>query len=122
MTAVQPGWTRASVTREATQAVPTEPRARLRIEPVHELPEAHAAHLGHWARTQNDAREGAIVRAVVPRLEVIRERQRRAISVVARAERVPQAAVRLALDRARRRLGDRLVRKEVVVHREDSKR
>src|SRR5439155_6592913 len=54
------------------------------------------------------------------RLEVVGERERRAIPVVARPEGVPEAEVRLLLDVADRSAGDRLVGEEVVVHRDDA--
>src|SRR5205085_8567769 len=86
------------------------------LEPVDELAVAHAPHLRERAGADDEAGERVVVRPVLPRLEVVRERERRAVAAVARLEGVPDAAVRLVLD-LRGRLAD-LVREEVVVHRD----
>src|SRR3989442_716439 len=104
--------------REPAPLVAAEARGRLCGEPVDELPDRHAAHLGEPARAKEEAGERVVVGPALPGLEVLAEGDRGAVADVARPERAPDRPVGLALD-ARRRLAD-LVRHEVVVHRDDA--
>src|SRR5437764_509650 len=106
---------------------PDDPRPRYRggsatveIEPVDELADRRAAHVGQAARTEEEPLERAVVGPAVPGLEVVAELERRTVAAVTRLEGAPQAAVGLVLH-LRRRLAD-LVREEVVVHRDHVER
>src|SRR5579859_2692223 len=105
---------------ERAEPIPPQPRRRLGVQPVHELAEAHAPYLRQVAGAQDHPGERTIVGAAVPRLEMARERQRRARAVVGEQEGAPEGQEGLLLDRGERRAGDRLVREEVVVHRDDA--
>src|SRR5690242_12536833 len=102
--------------RRYTSSKSTRRRCTAGIVEVDELAVAHAAHLRERARAHDEAGERVVVGPVLPGLEVVRERERRAVAAVARLEGVPDAAVGLVLD-LRGRLAD-LVREEVVIHRD----
>lgn len=96
-------------------------RRVLGVEPVGELPEGHAAHVGLVADGFDDLLDGAHVGAAVPGLEVVADDQGRAVALVGAAEAHEQAvahlvAPELVLVGVTLALGAGLVDHEVVVH------
>src|SRR4029453_9699753 len=84
---------------EAAGPRTAEPSWRLRVEPVDELPVARAAHLWPAADPDQGTGDRVVVRPTVPRLEMEADRERSAVSVVARQKRVPERQECLAFDR-----------------------
>ena len=87
--------------RKAPGSVTPQARAWHRVEEVGELAEADAPHLGEPARGEQEARERLVVGPRLPGLEVLADREWRAVAEVAHPERVPQAAVGLELGTCR---------------------
>lgn len=97
-------------------------RRVLRVQPVGQLPEGHAAHAFLGADVLDGLLDGTHIRAAVPGLEVVADDQRGAVAVVRAVECLEQTVthlvapvlvlVRVALGRTG------LVEHEVVVHRE----